>query len=140
MTTVTSTTIEKTFDLTTNHDDDTQCACPDCDEDPTTGLSLVLAGDIRGMAADYAEVGFCSIKCAREFLELERLHEVDDDIIIHWDEPVAATICIDGTYYHALGHDLGMATRRAAEVVDSVSDSLEAEEVSITYDRLELNR
>jgi len=53
---------------------------------------------------------------------------------------VVATIDIGGTTRHALGYDLGAATRRAGEVVDAVPDFLEADQVSITYDRLELDR
>jgi len=96
--TVRSSTAESEFVLTTAFDGaDQECACDGCHDDVDDRLSLQLSCDFGGSAADYGHVGFCSIPCACEFSRGAPYEVVDNDILIHMDNPIIVEVTYTGT-------------------------------------------
>ena len=133
-------TPESEFVLTTASDDDQECACEGCDNDTDDLLSLQLTCDVRGSLADYGEVGFCSMTCAMEF-NREAPHEaVDDDVLIHTDNPIlieviytgqarfipegeSEPVYFDNTFAAVTGHDIESMMASATEIISDTVDT-----------------
>jgi len=60
-------------------DSDQMCSNPFCDCDCESELThqRILGGDFDGMAADYAELPFCSEECIEQFAQLGTLQDVE---------------------------------------------------------------
>jgi hypothetical protein len=127
-------TPQSEFDLTTTSDDETECACEDCHDDVDDLLTLELACEFGGSAADYGEVGFCSIHCACAFSRGAPYEVVGEDIIIRTDDPIIVEIMYSGvseftpedssepvefgeTFAAITGHDLESMMLQATEIV-----------------------
>ena len=127
-------TPESEFVLTTAIDDDQECACEGCHNDTDDLLSLQLTCDVRGSAADYGEVGFCSISCACQFGREAPYEVVDDDIVIRTDDPIIVEVVYTGTneftpegesepvgfadtFAAITGHDIESMMNSATEIV-----------------------
>jgi hypothetical protein len=92
------------------------CCHPDC-EASDTPHSILLMADMEGMVADWGDVAFCSAGCARRFFDEYHAFR-HRRTIIHWEEPVLATIERKGVAMgHALGHSLEAATTAAVEQI-----------------------
>jgi len=142
------------FQLVTTYDEPEECAAPGCHREPSTRdeLSLVLGADMEGMFADYGDVEFCSLECAREFVnlgtlyELETLEAIGAEVAIFPGSPVVAHVSL-GDYpepvHSALGHDIEAAVDAAttwfvdeAETLAAVDDEESIEDYSITVEHL----
>ena len=108
----------KSFELVAMHAEYPMCAAPDCGcpLGVRPAFERILGGDIRGMAADWGTVGFCSFDCAEAFLSLNDLRvETDRDTIVHWGETVVAILRADygddgiQTVTRGLGHNRSAA-------------------------------
>ena len=143
------------FQLVTAYDETEECAAPGCHAAPSEtcdDLSLTLGADIDAMVADYGDVEFCSLECARAFvdlgslMELESIEAIGAEVLIYSGTPVAAHVQL-GDYpepvFSALGHDLETAVDRATtwlvdeyETLAAVGDEDAMETYSISFEDL----
>ena len=143
------------FQLVTSNDDVDECAAPGCHAPPSRilhELSLTLGADLDGMVADYGDVEFCSLKCARTFVDigslfdLEWLESTGAEVVISPGTPVVSHVQL-GDYsdplFSALGHDLERAIDRVAawlidecETLAAVGDEDLMENYSISVEYL----
>jgi hypothetical protein len=142
------------FQLVTKLDEHAECAAPNCDRPPTTSddLSLTLGADVEGMAADYGDIAFCSLECARAFVdlgtlwELETLEVTGTEVAIHSGSPLVAHVHHDNypdPMHSALGHDVEVAVDAAsswlvdeAQTLASVDEEASIEDYSISVEYL----
>jgi len=138
------------FRLITTLDEHAECAAPSCHRPTTTStdLSLTLGADLDGMAADYGDVAFCSLECARAFVdlgtlwELESLEAVGTEVAIYPGSHLVAHVHLDNypePVYSALGHDVEAAVNAAsswlvdeAQTPASVDEEASIEDYSIS--------
>jgi hypothetical protein len=142
MTTVTEQRSDRDpFTLTTIgvEGEDATCACPECNQ-PADGFefSTTLGADMRGMLADFGDVGFCSLECVEAFAELNTLRVVDEDTLVFWDDLVVAEIERQGQVVaRALGYEPAAALAAAQEELEElVALGDEIESLSISFREL----
>jgi len=142
------------FQLVTTNDEHAECAASGCHESPSSRdeLSLTLGADVEGMAADYADVEFCSLECARSFVGLGRLWDVEafdeteTEVAIFPGSPVVAHVYLGDhpePVHSALGHDIEAAVEAAstwfveeAKTLAAVDEEESIENYSITVEHL----
>lgn len=143
------------FQLVTSNDDTDECAAPGCHAPQSKTrheLSFTLGADLDGMVADYGDVEFCSLECARAFVDIGSLFDIEwlessgAEVVISPGTPVVAHVQL-GDYpepiFSALGHDLETATDRATtwlvdedETRAAVGDEDAMENYSISFEHL----
>lgn len=142
------------FRLVTTLDAYAECAAPCCNESPTTSddLSLTLGAELDGMAADYGDVAFCTLECARAFVdlgtlwELEPLEATGTEVAIHSGSPLVAHVSLDNypdPVHSSLGHGVEAAIDAAsswlvdeAQTLASVDEEESIEDYSIFVESL----
>jgi hypothetical protein len=142
------------FQLVTTLDEHAECAAPGCHRSPPTSddLSFTLGADLDGMAADYGNVAFCSLKCARAFVDLGTLWKLDTleatggEVAIYPGSPIVAHVHLDNypePVHSALGHDVETAFDAAsswlvdeAQTLASVDEEESIEDYSISVEYL----
>lgn len=142
------------FRLVTTLDEHAECAAPSCHRSPTPSddLSLTLGAELDGMAADYGDVAFCALECARAFVDLGTLWELDPleatgtEVAIHSGSPFVAHVYLDNypdPVHSALGHDVEAAVDAAsnwlvdeAQTLASVDEEESIEDYSISVGSL----
>ena len=128
------------FELTTIgvEGDDATCACAECDGDADE-FTLILSADMRGMVADFGEVGFCSYECVESFHEMEflRITEAGADEVVYWGDTVVVEVEVGGVVVsRSIGHDKEAAVSAFQDTLDDLSLSgFELDELTVTFDQ-----
>jgi len=146
------------FELCTDTHDDTTCSGPNCETDYTekpdqyadTDYSYLVECDMAAMLADYGNVQFCSVDCAREFAALDavrpdyqemagREEGVTHDLIIYPGDPWHAAVINDQSLiaYHCFAHDKATAMMQCQEWLRTTSRLDHDATTSIAARRLE---
>lgn len=132
-------TPQSEFTLTISIDDEQECACHDCRNTPDEDLSLLVGCDVRGTAADYGTVGFCSLDCARNFVSEAPYQSLEADLIISTKQPTAAEIVHCGSVVETtLGFDVETAIDNASDVVTDLVVNHDASPDDISIQLTEL--
>lgn len=134
------------FDIATVADHEDECSNADCTGSPSEThhhLSYIAGCDVAGMAADYGEVEFCSLECAREFAELGAVRSTDprEELTIYTGHPVAVHIDVDGPGAPdtvVLGFDGADARDRADDLLESeeFDDVVDLEDITMRFEKL----
>ena len=87
-----------TLESRSGHGDHAECAAPNC-TGPSDEFTVTVGCDFEGTAADWGEIGFCSLTCLNEFDSLGTLYTAPHEprsIILEWDGTQLIRMTRDG--------------------------------------------
>lgn len=106
MITVQSATHDDPFTLESlsGHGREAECAAPNC-TGPATEYTVLIGCDFEGSAADWGEIGFCSLECLNELDSLGTLYTAPHEprsIVLEWSGTRLIRMTHDGIIDAAL--------------------------------------